>query len=522
MHRVSRVLHGHRKRPLVIRADRGRGKSALLGLSAAEFLLEDRGDILLTAPRKEAAMTALHHAAQSLGVANGEPSVGDSRLRFLPPDRLLAELPEARLVLVDEAAAIPPALLERLVTAYPRVVFATTVHGYEGSGRGFDIRFTESLNRLTPQWQQIELQEPIRWSEGDPLEALVSRLFLLDAEAPISASADVSDDCVVELLDKHLLLNNEALLRDVFGLLVVAHYQTAPSDLHHLLDSLATHVWVARLFDGTVCAAALVIEEGGLPESLVEPVLQGERRLQGHLLPQSLVYHGGLVEGLSLRCARISRIAVLSDYRRQGFGRRLLQEIEQFACDEGLDYVGSSFAADAPVSEFWLTQGYLPLRLGVRRDPCSGSHALLVAKPFTDIASEALMPLNSRFARHFMLGLRETYPRLEADLIRQLINQLPVEQPLHEDERRDVQRFALGEIAFEHAYPALFRYLQSRPLAELPASEDINLVIARVLQGLSWSELAARHQLKGRREVEHHLRQGYRLLLSLELSNSRF
>ncbi|MAY34978.1 MAG: hypothetical protein CMN84_02635 [Spongiibacteraceae bacterium] len=516
MHRVGRVLHGHRRRPLVIRADRGRGKSTLLGLSAAEFLLEDRGDIVITAPRKEAAATALQHAAQRLGTSGETLSSGSSSLRFMPPDRLLDELPEARMVLVDEAAAIPPALLEKIVRHYARVVFASTVHGYEGSGRGFDIRFTETLNALTPQWQSVELQEPVRWSEGDPLEALINRLFLLDAAAPEPAPAIKADQCEVVLLDKLHLLNDNTLLREVFGLLVVAHYQTTPSDLHHLLDSLATSVWVLRSPAGRVCAAALVIEEGGLPAESFDAVLQGERRLQGHLLPQSLVYHCGLSEGLELRCARISRIAVLAEYRRRGLGQRLLQAIEHFASAEGLDYVGSSFAADTTVTGFWLQQDYLPLRLGVRRDPCSGSHALLVAKPFTERASNALTPLYNRFGRHFCLQLRETYQALDAALALILLNQSVSSESLGKDEWRDVQRFVSGEIAFEHAYPSLFRYLQSGPLSQLPEGEDTELIISRVLQAQGWTQLARRCALTGRREVEHRLRQGYRLFLSLE------
>lgn len=520
MHRIGRVLHGHRKRPLVIRADRGRGKSTLLGLSAAEFLLEDRGDIVITAPRKDAAAMALQHAAQRLGLSGETLKSGGSSLRFLPPDRLLDELPDARMVLVDEAAAIPPALLEKIVQHYARVVFATTVHGYEGSGRGFDIRFSETLNALTPQWQSVELQEPVRWSEGDPLEALINGLFLLDAAAPQPGPAVQAGQCEVALLDKLNLLNDNALLREVFGLLVVAHYQTTPSDLLHLLDSLATSVWVLRSPAGRVCAAALVIEEGGLPEEMFDAVLQGERRLQGHLLPQSLVYHCGLSDGLDLRCARISRIAVLAEHRRRGLGQRLLEAIEQFASDEGLDYVGSSFAADTSVTEFWLRQDYLPLRLGVRRDPCSGSHALLVAKPFTERASTALAPLYSRFGSHFSLQLRETFQSLDASLALLLLNQSAPEEVLSNDERRDVQRFVSGEIAFEHAFPSLFRYLQSRPLPQLPAGEDTELIISRVLQAQNWSDVARRYALTGRREVEHRLHQGYRLFLSLEQGQS--
>ena len=514
---VRRVLHGHRRRPLVIRADRGRGKSALLGLCAAEFLQEDAGNILVTAPRRQAVDSLFRHAADSLGldeIAGNTLAMGDSALRFYPPDQLLTQRPAGRLLLVDEAAAISPAILASLVEHYPRVVFATTVHGYEGSGRGFDIRFTDTLDRLTPQWQSVELQEPIRWSEGDPLEAMLNRCFLLDAEAAPQASK-MAEELSVDWIDKETLLADEALLRQLFGLLVAAHYQTAPSDLQQLMDSLATHVFAIRSDHGDVLAAALVMEEGGLPDTWLDPVQQGQRRLQGHLLPQSLTYHLGVDEGLRLRCARVSRIAVHAAYRRQGLGRTLLAEIESFALAQGLDYVGSSFAADSQVLPFWLGADYLPLRLGVRRDPCSGSHALLIARPLSEFAARVLPPVYERFCRDFPLQLRELFAELDVDVVRALMTAREPDHRLGQQVRREAQRFAAGEIAFEHAYSALFTYLVESGAA-LPESEEIAIAIRKVLQGASWKSLAQQFQLTGRKAVEHQLRQAYRLLLSLE------
>lgn len=517
MAQVRRVLHGHRRRPLVIRADRGRGKSALLGMCAAEFLQEESGDILVTAPRRQSVDSLFRHAAEGLGLteaAGNVLSIGDSALRFYPPDQLLTQLPPCRLLLVDEAAAISPSILASLVQRYPRVVFATTVHGYEGSGRGFDIRFTETLNRLTPQWQTVELQEPIRWSEGDPLEAMLNRCFLLDADVAPPQS-EMADELRVDWIDKATLLVDEELLRQVFGLLVAAHYQTAPSDLQQLMDSLATHVFVIRSDQNDVLAAALVMEEGGLPESWLDPVQQGQRRLQGHLLPQSLTYHLGVDEGLRLRCARVSRIAVHATYRRQGLGRTLLAEIESFALAQGLDYVGSSFAADGDVLPFWLGADYLPLRLGIRRDPCSGSHALLIARPLSEFAAQILPSVYERFCHDFPLQLRELFSDLDVDVVRVLLMAREPHNTIGQRIRREAQRFAAGEIAYEHAYTALFVYLVEAG-ARLPENDDIAIAIRKVLQGVHWKALAGQFELTGRKAVEHHLRQAYRLLLSLE------
>lgn len=529
MAKVRRVLHGHRRRPLVIRADRGRGKSALLGLCCAEFLQENQGDILLTAPRRDAVAAVFKHAREALGLGGnddihygdihygeshyGDNHYGESRLRFLAPDRLLREKPLARIVMVDEAAAIPPALLEQILSAYSRVVFATTVHGYEGSGRGFDIRFGGVLDQLTPQWQRVELQEPVRWNEGDPVEQMINRAFLLDA-----ASADgvaVAGRCEVLALDKLTLLQNEALLREVFGLLVVAHYQTTPADLQQLLDSPASAVYILRDGREQLLAAALVLEEGGIGEEWLDAVQQGERRLHGHLLPQSLVYHLGLDAALGLRCARVSRIAVHASHRRQGLGRLLLESIERMALDEGLDYIGSSFSADQDVVPFWLGADYLPLRLGVRRDPCSGGHALLVAKPLSAAAAGMLDVAYTRFCEYFPLQLRETFQQLDWQLALILLNSLersgdPVRSTA------ELRRYARGEIGYDHAYPALCQYLLHWQSLEVQAGVDVAILIGKVLQARPWQALADEFDLTGRAQIEHHLRQGLRFLLSIE------
>src|SRR5690606_29760521 len=140
-------------------------------------------------------------------------------LEFLPPDALLYAGPPADLLLVDEAAGIPLALLERLLQRYARIAFASTVHGYEGTGRGFVLKFHALLDRETPGWQLQELKTPIRWAAGDPLEATVNRLLLLDAEiaaATAVAAIDVGQ-CRFERLDRDVLAADETTLRQLFG-----------------------------------------------------------------------------------------------------------------------------------------------------------------------------------------------------------------------------------------------------------------------------------------------------------------
>ena len=61
-----------------------------------------------------------------LGAPRADPV---ARTEFVAPDALLLHPSPAALLLVDEAAAIPTPLLERMLAHHARIVFATTGHG---------------------------------------------------------------------------------------------------------------------------------------------------------------------------------------------------------------------------------------------------------------------------------------------------------------------------------------------------------------------------------------------------------
>lgn len=100
--RLVRFGLGRRRRPVVVTADRGRGKSAALGMAAAELLRQGRRQILVTAPSRDNVATLFRHAQHSLGddILTVTASTLETRagggVRFLAARDLLAEKPEAR------------------------------------------------------------------------------------------------------------------------------------------------------------------------------------------------------------------------------------------------------------------------------------------------------------------------------------------------------------------------------------------------------------------------------------------
>ncbi|MDZ7826321.1 MAG: hypothetical protein U5R48_10240 [Gammaproteobacteria bacterium] len=283
-------------------ADRGRGKSAALGIAAARALTEVPGIILVTGPDPGAADTVLTHGRAQARALGEDPD----RIRFVPVDRVPAADASVRALLVDEAAALPVALLGRWLRDHGRVALATTVHGYEGTGRGFELRLRGLLDRFAPDWRRVELAEPVRFAAGDPLEALQFALLALDAD-PVPPEPVATPDA--ELIPAGTLATDETALRALFGLLVSAHYQTRPSDLVRMLDDPAMRVWHLGPARAPL-ACALTIDEGGLDPMLAAAMAAGTRQPRGEQGPGVLARRLGLEAGARIRSVRISRITV--------------------------------------------------------------------------------------------------------------------------------------------------------------------------------------------------------------------
>lgn len=276
---IFKVVHGHRRRPLVISSDRGRGKSAALGIAAAELIAQGKKNIIVTAPSMATADTLFAHASRLLPQAKytqGHIQQEHAEIKFMAPDALIDSEITADLLLVDEAAAIPTSMLEKLLHKFSRIVFATTLHGYEGTGRGFVIRFQKLLDTTTPNWRALQLSTPIRWDEDDKLEVFSFESLLLNAN-PVDDDLIIDtsiDACEFECIDRTQLVNDENSLRELFGLMVLAHYRTRPSDLQMMLDREDVTVYVMR-YQGYVVASSWVMAEGELDESLSSAVYAG-------------------------------------------------------------------------------------------------------------------------------------------------------------------------------------------------------------------------------------------------------
>ncbi len=517
---VRAIVHtarGRARRPLVITSDRGRGKTSALGLAAGQLLAEGQPRILVTAPRLAAVAPLFHHAATLLPqgrIHADRIELGQGEIRFLSPDALCQGSEPADLLLIDEAAAIPAPLLGHLLAVYPRLVFATTIHGYEGTGHGFEVRFRRSLERLTPQYRRLVLQTPIRWAPDDPLEALVAHALLLDA-AP-AAAEDLADatpaNCQYARLDRDALAGDEASLSQLFGLLVLAHYQTRPLDLRHLLDGPNIQVQVLK-HQGQIAATALVAREGGFSPDLARAIYEGRRRPRGHLLPQTLSAHAGLEGAPLLSWARILRIAVHPAVQGRGLGRLLVRNIQDQAQADRQDLLGVSFGTTRDLLGFWNACGLAPVHLGSSRNAASGAQAAVVLRALSATGAQLARHARERFGRRLPAQLAGPCRHLEPELAATLLSMTTPEPPpnLDEPDWHELAAFAFAHRPFEASYSSL------RALTELylgPALRDGHISLAQtiphialLLQNRDWREVARLTGLAGRAEVVQRLRE---------------
>jgi len=521
---ILKVVSGHRRRPLVLSADRGRGKSASLGIAAAQLLLKGKQRILVTAPSLIIADAVFRHAAILLAdavVSMGLISWNNAEIRFVAPDELVQADLKADLVLVDEAAAIPTSMLEHILTQYSRLVFSTTLHGYEGTGQGFTVRFQKILDQQTPDWHHSKMTLPIRWREDDYLEKFSFQTLLLDA-CPVENELIISaqlDECEFEQIDRHHLVSDEKSLTELFGLMVLAHYRTRPSDLQMMLDRADIHVAALR-YQGHIVASAWLVDEGQLDEQLARAVYAGQRRLKGHLLPQSLLAHAGISSAGGLKYQRIIRIAVHPVLQQRGLGRGLIEKLNELAQENGFDMIGASFAAEHSVINFWQSVEYSVARLGFHKDAVTASHSIMMLKAVSTHGQDTLAMIIGRFQQQWPYLLSSQFNDIEPALLIQL-SQLLCDgekgKALSELDQQEIQSFSYEQRAYESSQLALWNFMSyAVTQADFLAlsSQQQQLCVKVILQQQSWQECAKQLNYTGKSQLLTALREAVKLLIN--------
>ncbi len=485
---------------VVVEADRGRGKSSAAGLAAASLALEG-ADVLVTAPAYRNGAEVFARARELLDDLDGLTAIDrDSeprrletetgRVRFERPAAATDHAVAADCVIVDEAAGLPVSVLEAFLAA-ESVAYATTVHGYEGAGRGFSVRFRDRLESSHHTVTDLRLDEPIRYAPGDPVEVWAFRALCLDARPAVDPLVAEARPATVTYrrLSSADLLDDEHLLREVFGLLVLAHYRTEPDDLARLLD--APNVTArALLHDGHVVSVALMAREGDLPGDLRARMYDGER-VRGNMLPDVLTSQLRDEAAGEPLGYRVMRIATHDAVRSRGLGSHLLAEVREELADRA-DWLGVGYGATPRLVSFWADNGFRTVHLATSRNETSGEHSAVMLDPLSG-AGEKLHDRHADwFAARAPATLADPLSELDPDVVRATLRATDATPALDLStfEWRVAAGIPTGAAIFDTAPRPVrrlaFRHLVAPADPDALSADQERLLVMKALQARPW------------------------------------
>ena len=442
------------KRAFVVTANRGRGKSAAVGLflgALGGFLNFGRMKIGVTAPSFEGTKTLFEFVKHSMSTLGEPPEwLGNLmkrknfEIKFYSPMELTYE--KFDLVVVDEASGIPVPMLFKILQSADKVVFSTTIHGYEGAGRGFNIRFLKRLKEGSIAVRIAELKTPIRYQPDDPIEKWLYDLLLLDAEPEDVKEINIKEAKFSEYDREDLFFKNRDVLRKYIGIYILAHYRNEPNDVLILADAPHIHAAVVRIED-KLMSSLLLAEEGVLPPEICQdltrkPLLHLE--INGHVIPSVVARYYENPTFPCFRGLRIVRIAVHPAFFNQGIGSISLKKLENFYKDD-FDWFGASFGATPELLNFWFKNGYYPIYISPVRNAVSGEYSVAYVKAVNTRVEEYILEFNETLMKR-LVELKDTnYLDVEADLfltiIKQRLGKIEIKREIDADEVERVKLF---------------------------------------------------------------------------------
>lgn len=437
---------------LIVTAKRGRGKSALAGLFTKQQVVQNK-PVILTAPNKSA-----------VNIFN---EFAGAEITFMPPDELSQNLSDApqqfanHWLFVDEAAMIPLDILFRLTKAFKRVVLTTTIHSYEGTGRGFLLKFMAKTDRTL---RHFELFTPLRWQTDDKLEAFIDDLLLCDCEDRLPQPP--YDGALTEQIQiSHCERIPHDEIESVYGLLTLAHYRTSPLDLRRLLDAPQQQFYLAQAHDALL-GCVWAVPEGGMEDNtLICQIRHGERRPRGNLVAQMLCFQAGLEEACVLRSLRISRIAVQPNWQQQGLGQRLIAQMKQQEMKQqsAVDFLSISFGYTPELLAFWQKCGFILVHFSESKEASSGCYSVVALCPLSEEGRAFVQQAEKQFQRNLPLSLHPLaiqFTRTEIDWA------------LDSTDWRSLNDFADFFLPLSSALPSIQRLIKSAGELPFPLLSD--------------------------------------------------
>jgi len=489
---------------IVLKANRGRGKSSIIGIMLAALIekIDKKMKILVIAPDRknvDEIFKFLLHVLDKLEIKHenkgGVIIAKNAIIKYMEPFDAYNE--KADFIIVDEAASIAPHILLKYLENAPKLVYSSTIHGYEGAGRSFTIRFLKRLQEMKANFIEFEMEEPIRYSLYDPIEKWVFDALLLDAE-PAELKEIKIGKLEYEKLDMDEVIENEEKIRQFFGILIMAHYKNNPNDFAILCDA-PNQIARALSYEGKIVCSMQIAIEGGLGRKDCHETYFKSVMIPGNIIPQALIRHYRKEKYGKYRGLRIVRIATHPDFFRHGIGSHALKMVEIEAIQFGMDYVGVSFGATIPLLKFWMRNGFVPIHITPTVNKVSGENSIVMIKPLNKKFEKELGRIRKEFTKRFMLWLIEPLRDFNSNLSLMILESFGGSEEKLKMEESDIKRifaYLWDGLTYKTVKDALFKLtynffmLKEKERRILSRREKL-LLLMKNLQCKSWDRVAA-------------------------------
>jgi tRNA(Met) cytidine acetyltransferase len=265
-----------------------------------------------------------------------------------------------------------------------------------------------------------------------------------------------------------------------------------------------------------IIASALITTEGDISENLVQDILNGYRRTNGQLLPQTLVSEHAAIDAASLQYARIMRIAVHPLMQGKGIGSLLLNKLH-IALAKEYDFLGASFGGDERLFRFWSRAGYAPVKLGHKKNAYSGYHSLVVINGLSTSGKDIVHRISRYYPQRLLYLFTDTHKYLDALFAYRLLLYYAssIKVQLNTAEIKDLNSFAQAKRSFDICSTALYKLvLESICSAKTSLDcKDWSILIQRLVQRQTEAEVIRNNQLEGRAELVEKMRNATARLL---------
>jgi len=429
---------------VILTSARGRGKSAVIGLSAAAAISYGLSNIVVTAANPEnlnCFFAFLFIGLKILNYIEGKDFevIQNSKLKnidtvivnvthhqtikFVPFAEIEEKKSQIELLIIDEAALIPYKELEKLDGAF-LIFMSSTTSGYEGTGKEFTLKLVENLKRKyfvenhnfisckKRVLKEMMLEEPIRYSSGDPVESWLNSFLYLDTINSPNLISGCPDPriCQLFLVDRNSLFSFHKIakqfLQRIMTVFSSSHYRNSPDDLQLLADAPSHRILVLTSpltfvanFLPDILSAIHFSYEGQISRVYMESNLINEKFSTGDLLPWIISTHFQDSSFGELSGIRIIRITTQPDVQDMGYGTRAIELLKKFCIDKkknlslksnnlnedqkilcallidlqeryqpSIDYIGVSFSISPKLLCFWLKNGFSLILVKSKRE----------------------------------------------------------------------------------------------------------------------------------------------------------